>query len=412
MTTATAVLQQRFCGARLIPIVCNVLDVCPLPAVCLRPRDLEPKHSPNPLSTDSERWSLGVGTAPLCESTYRLQFNPFAHSTQKIRCGAFVPAKCSPFVRWGFTHAQLLWQARTLPRPDWRCWSPVVGICEKPDPIEYKPLEYPTLKEEEEAVKHWLATAPADLLTSGEIRGLKYEAPVKGIKKKANPWSIEKSWSRVKEHSDDEDGSNNGVLSDHIIDATRKTTEPSATKLLDHSDLQAIRKYEKVEVSSFPIQIFFRNKPIAEAAGEMSITENALQKRVVNYFEEAHMYDEISKGGIAYHLIKKQLNEEQMIAVRDGKAVFILLQLNGEWVWRQLDVDTYGTVWAAIEAFRVEAELNALARKPGWKKSNDSKELQTEAIKEVKARYDGIFRKAFVMSNRPAWRGILGQLTP
>lgn len=113
---------------------------------------------------------------------------------------------------------------------------------------------------------------------------------------------------------------------------------------------------------------------------------------------------------IPYHLIKNPLSEEQLEAVRDGAASFLLLQLNDEWVWRELDVKTHGTVGQAVAAFRLEAEMNALGRQPGWKKANRSKALQTQAIRAVKERYDDIFKKAFVLSTRPGWRGVLGQL--
>src|SRR5437016_12721935 len=55
---------RSFNGAVLLePITCIVPDVLPLPSVRLRPRDLEPK-SGSRRSSDCDRWSPGVSTAP------------------------------------------------------------------------------------------------------------------------------------------------------------------------------------------------------------------------------------------------------------------------------------------------------------------------------------------------------------
>jgi hypothetical protein len=211
---------------------------------------------------------------------------------------------------------------------------------------------------------------------------------------------------------DDEDSAGDGVLRDHIVDQrdTRpQNTVPSATKLLDHRDLEAIRALSRVKPPPFPLEIYNRYDEIRETAEKMNITENALQKRVTDYHQEALlMYD----NKIPYNLVKTKhrLTEEQLQAVAEGKAHYILLEMNGEWVWRELDVAKHGTLDEAIEAFRQEVILKAFQRRPGGKKTCVDGAVATRDWNEVMAEYKEKFDRAFFLSTRPRWRGILGNV--
>src|SRR5205823_9918741 len=122
-------------------------------------------------------------------------------------------------------------------------------------------------------------------------------------------------------------------------DAIRETEVPSATALLDHGDLEAIRKYAKVKPPDFPIEIFRQYKPIAEAAEEAGISENTMSKRVSRWFGRA-----ILMNSNLFELAKDPLTEEQLNDVLENGAVFIALPIDGDgdWRWCPLHVEAQG----------------------------------------------------------------------
>jgi hypothetical protein len=76
-------------------------------------------------------------------------------------------------------------------------------------------------------------------------------------------------------------------------------------------------------------------------------------------------------------------------------------------------LETHGTVRAAIAAFRDAVELKAVDRKPIWRNPEASKFAHTEMLKEVKRRYDEIFKRVYVLQKpgTQPWKGVLSAVS-
>jgi hypothetical protein len=188
----------------------------------------------------------------------------------------------------------------------------------------------------------------------------------------------------------------------HIEDHGRKTHKP-----LEHTDLVALRRLqaERIEAGTpFPVEIFFRNEPRDEVAERLGITRKTLQKQIERFKLEAKAMAE--NNGFPY----VPLTDEQVEDIMERGAAYLLVKLN-DWQWHKLDLETHGTVHSAIAAFRREAEFKAVDRKPVWR-NPPSKFAQTETLKEVKKRFEKIFKKAYVLQKpgTPAWRGVLSEV--
>jgi hypothetical protein len=344
----------------------------------------------------------------------------------KINGGAFIPASMGAIVAHGYMHEQLMRRAGMFKEKLEQYFEPY-------DPNAYEePEKEKAIADMPEEEKK--AELEKLLSTTGEIEGLKARGR-KGTKYIGDDETtevVDESQDRTETgdrefdeadgnyfegeevHNpiidDDEDTSGVGHL-EHIVDQrdTRpQTTVLSATKLLDHRDLEAIRALSRVKPPPFPLEIYNRYDEIRETAEKMNITENALQKRVTDHHQEALlMYD----NKIPYNLVKTKhrLTEEQLQAVAEGKAHYILLEMNGEWVWRKLDVAKHGTLDEAIEAFRQEVILKAFQRRPGGKKTCVDGAVATRDWNEVMAEYKEKFDRAFFLSTRPRWRGLIGR---
>lgn len=235
--------------------------------------------------------------------------------------------------------------------------------------------------------KEELAKAKELTGMAGEIAGIKTHGKprkVSGLKWDAN-------------FSDDECPPEPDVA--HVIDESRKTHNP-----LDHTDLVALRRLNELKGGGFPIEIFTRNEPRDEVADRLGISGKTLQKQIERFKLEAQMLDKFPDA--------PRLTDEQLEDIMERGAAYLLVNLN-EWAWYELDLETHGTVRAAIAAFRDAAELKAVDRKPIWRNPEASKFAHTETLKEVKRRYDEIFKRVYVLQKpgTQPWKGVLSTVS-